>query len=88
MGALPYKIKGNFNRREPYRQKRMTQAASLRCSPFFILRSIIKALYFYYRANKVFDLVVNTLEKNRNLTRRCSKFVELEQILGKLITKI
>lgn len=35
------------------------------------------------RANKVYDLVVNHPEKNRNLTKRSSKFKELELIADK-----
>ena len=32
------------------------------------------------RANKVYDLVVNNADKNRNLVKRCSKFKKLEKI--------
>ena len=37
------------------------------------------------RAGKVYRLVVNEPDKNRNLTKRCSKFKELERILAKQI---
>ncbi len=39
------------------------------------------------RANKVYDMVVNHPEKNRNLVKRSSKFDKLETILDKLLTK-
>ncbi len=35
------------------------------------------------RANKVYDLVVNHPEKNINLAKRSTKFIELEKILDK-----
>ncbi len=40
------------------------------------------------RAQKVYDLVVNTPDKNKNLTRRSSKFKALEAELGKYLSKI
>ena len=36
------------------------------------------------RAQKVYSLVVDTPEKNRNLTKRCSKFKKLEAELEKI----
>ena len=39
------------------------------------------------RANKVYDMVVNHPEKNRNLVKRSSHFDKLEIILDKLLTK-
>ena len=37
------------------------------------------------RANKVYDLVVNNPNKNRNLTRRCCDFTKLEKVLEKYL---
>lgn len=39
------------------------------------------------RANKVYDLVVNNSEKNKNLVRRSLRFSELEMISDKLTKK-
>lgn len=39
------------------------------------------------RANKVYKLVVNSPDKNRNLVRRSSKFLKLESTLDKLLEK-
>lgn len=38
-------------------------------------------------ANKLYDLVVNHPEQNKNLTRRCCNFHKLEAVLEKLISK-
>lgn len=35
------------------------------------------------KANKLYDMVTKTPEKNRNLTRRCCDFKKLEQVLEK-----
>ena len=40
------------------------------------------------RAQKVYDLVVNTPDKNKNLTKRSSKFKALEKELDKLLNRI
>ena len=37
------------------------------------------------RAQKVYDLVVNTPDKNKNLTKRSSKFKALEMELNKFL---
>lgn len=39
------------------------------------------------RANKVYDLVTNKPDKNRNLVKRSSKFAELEKIADKFLKK-
>ena len=39
------------------------------------------------RVQKVYSLVVETPDKNRNLTRRCCNFKKLEAILEKHIVK-
>jgi protein AbiQ len=39
------------------------------------------------RANKVYDMVVNHPDKNRNLVKRSSKFIKLEKIADKLNEK-
>lgn len=39
------------------------------------------------RARKVYDLVMLTPEKNRNLTRRCLNFAALESVLEKYLAK-
>ena len=36
------------------------------------------------RANKVYDMVVNHPEKNRNLVKRSSKFIKLEAVVSKI----
>lgn len=38
-------------------------------------------------ARKVYDLVMLTPEKNRNLTRRCLNFAALESVLEKYLAK-
>ncbi|MBR1571721.1 MAG: type III toxin-antitoxin system ToxN/AbiQ family toxin [Lachnospiraceae bacterium] len=40
------------------------------------------------RANKVYDMVVNHPDKNRNLVKRSSKFDKLETLLDKLLNKV
>lgn len=40
------------------------------------------------RAQKVYDLVVNKPDKNKNLTKRSSKFKALEKELDKLLNRI
>ncbi len=40
------------------------------------------------RANKVYDMVVNHPDKNRNLVKRSSKFIRLEAVADKLARKI
>jgi len=39
------------------------------------------------RANKVYDMVVNHPDKNRNLVKRSSKFIKLEAVADKLTRK-
>lgn len=39
------------------------------------------------RANKVYKLVTETPEKNKNLTRRCCDLKKLEQVLEKYLNK-
>lgn len=41
----------------------------------------------FSHARKVYDLVMLTPEKNRNLTRRCLNFVALESVLEKYLAK-
>lgn len=41
----------------------------------------------YNRANKVYKIVTETPEKNRNLVRRCCDFKKLEEVLDKYISK-
>ena len=40
------------------------------------------------RAQKVYDMVVDLPEKNKNLTKRCSKFKALEKELDKYLRKL
>lgn len=40
------------------------------------------------RAQKVYDLVVNTPDKNKNLTKRSSKFKALEAELNKFLNRL
>ncbi len=53
---------------------------------FCILR--VNFLRFARQATKVYDLVMLTPEKNRNLTRRCLNFAALESVLEKYLARI